>query len=148
MKQDNRTADPSALPGLLMRKARTERALSVTDVAEALGVTERKVKALEADDYAKLPAQVYVRGYIRRYCALLGIEEAPVLRGYEHLSRGEREESPTTEPRRLLDNRNFKLGLIGVAGLLVLVLVATLAFAQPLHASGDVNYQTSRFLVH
>lgn len=126
-----------------MRKARTERALSVAEVAEALGVTERKIKALEADDYAKLPAKVYVRGYIRRYCALLGIEEAPVLLGYERLSRGEGEESPTTQPRRLLHSRNFKLGLIGVVGVLVFVLLASLAFAQSLNTSSDIRYRTS-----
>ncbi|HAD09603.1 MAG TPA: hypothetical protein DCF62_08995 [Porticoccaceae bacterium] len=130
MKQDNRTVDPPVLPGLLMRKARNECSLSVVEVAEALGVTERIVKALESDDYQRLPAKVYVRGYMRRYCALLDMDEEPVLQSYEHLSREEDNEGLSVEPRRLLDNRNFKLGLIG-AGVLTLLLVAALAFAKP-----------------
>lgn len=143
MEQDKRTVEPSVLPGLLMRKVRTELSMSVVEVAEVLGVTERVVKALESDDYERLPAKVYVRGYIRRYCALLDMDEAPVLLSYEHLSRQEDDDdSEPAEPGRLWEHRHFKLGLIGAAALLALLLVAALAFAEPVPVTDDFDVLT------
>lgn len=69
--------------GLVLRKKRGERDMSIEEVARHTGLTPGAVNTLEADDYARLPAAVYVRGYIRRYCALLDIDETPLIAAYE-----------------------------------------------------------------
>ncbi len=69
--------------GLVLRKKRGERGMSIEEVASHTGLTPGAVNTLEADDYARLPAAVYVRGYIRRYCALLDIDETPLIAAYE-----------------------------------------------------------------
>lgn len=71
--------------GLVLRKKRSERGMSIEDVARHTGLTPGAVSTLEADDYERLPAAVYVRGYIRRYCSLLELDHAPLLATYEAL---------------------------------------------------------------
>ena len=70
-------------PGIVLRKARRDRDLDESDVCKELGLSIGSLKALEGDDFERLPAEIYVRGYIRNYCTLLGIEEQPVLACYQ-----------------------------------------------------------------
>ena len=74
-------------PGIVLRKARRERGLSEEQVCQVLGLGCSALKALEADDFARLPAAIYVRGYIRSYCALLEIPEQPVLACYQQYNQ-------------------------------------------------------------
>lgn len=71
--------------GLVLRKKRVERGMSVEEVARHTGLTPGAVGTLEADDYDRLPAAVYVRGYIRRYSSLLDLDHVPLLATYEVL---------------------------------------------------------------
>lgn len=66
-------------PGAILRQARTERGLSVADVAGRLKYGVRQIEALEADDYARLSGATFVRGMIRGYAKLLGIDAGPAL---------------------------------------------------------------------
>lgn len=70
---------PAVSPGELLRHARKDKGLSIDEVLPHLGLPGRVLKALENDEYERLPAPMYVRGYVRRYCALLGISDEPVL---------------------------------------------------------------------
>ena len=70
-------------PGIVLRKARREQSLSEDEVCKELGLSIGALKALEGDDLDRLPAEIYVRGYIRSYCSLLGIEEQAVLACYQ-----------------------------------------------------------------
>lgn len=68
-----------SLPGFRLRMARTERGMTLEQIAAGSCISLRTLAALEADDYAKLPEAVYVRGYVRRYAALLGIAAQPLV---------------------------------------------------------------------
>lgn len=72
------------MPGILLRKARREKSLDEEYVCKELGLRPGMLKALEGDDFERLPADIYVRGYIRSYCNLLGIDEQPVLSSLEY----------------------------------------------------------------
>ena len=69
-------------PGIVLRKARRERNIDEAEVCKELGLSINALKALEGDDFDRLPAEIYVRGYIRSYCSLLEIAEQPVLECY------------------------------------------------------------------
>lgn len=118
------------LPGLQMRKARNEAGISVEQAATALGLTVRSVRALEADDYEKLPAPVYVRGYIRSYCALVGISDMPILEGFESLvENGKQNQSGGGSSTKWSDRWKEKNGLIlAGCGLALLLLIVLLLF--------------------
>jgi cytoskeleton protein RodZ len=65
--------------GLLLRKAREARGLSIDDVIQALKFSRRQIEALEADDMASLPGSVFVRGSIRSYARFLRLDPEPLL---------------------------------------------------------------------
>ncbi len=120
--------DLNSLPGLKLRKARTDLSISIEEVSTSLGLTERSLKALEADDYDKLPSPVYIRGYIRRYCALLNINDASVLQDFELLIEGDEQQSKEQHQTPLLVNPQIRLAILcGVVLILLISAVAALA---------------------
>lgn len=70
-------------PGARLRAARENRGLSLETAAEALGVSDEILGALEADDYGRLGAPVYVRGYLRKYARFLDLDGDELVRDYE-----------------------------------------------------------------
>lgn len=65
--------------GLLLRKAREARGMSVDDVVHALKFSARQVEAIESDHMDVLPGAVFQRGFIRSYARLLKLDPEPLL---------------------------------------------------------------------
>lgn len=70
--------------GAALAAAREELNLSVSDVARHLKLTPAQVEALEEGAYERLPGRVFVRGFLRNYAKLLGVDPQPLLRRIEH----------------------------------------------------------------
>ena len=70
-------------PGRMLAQLRSERGLSVTDVAQRLKYGARQIEALEAEDFGKLPGTTFVRGMIRGYAKLLAVDPEPLLKALE-----------------------------------------------------------------
>lgn len=66
-------------PGDQLRAARLHQGLEIADVARQLKLFPRQVEAMERDDYAALPSRVFVRGFIRNYARVLGLDPLPLL---------------------------------------------------------------------
>jgi cytoskeleton protein RodZ len=66
-------ADPGG-PGARLRSAREHAGLSLDQVAQALKLAPRQVKALEDEDFAQLPGRTFARGFVRNYARLLGLD--------------------------------------------------------------------------
>ena len=73
---------PAALagPGEQLRAARLQQGLEIADVARQLKLFPRQIEALETDNFAALPSLVFVRGFIRNYARVLGLDAQPLLR--------------------------------------------------------------------
>ena len=67
------THDALAGCGERLRTAREAAGLSIEDVAERLHMPARVVRSLEAEDWSRLGAPVFVRGQVRSYSRLLGL---------------------------------------------------------------------------
>ena len=65
--------------GTELARAREERGLSVSDVAQQLKFAPRQLEALEQDRFEQLPGGTFVRGMVRSYARLLKIEAEPLL---------------------------------------------------------------------
>lgn len=65
--------------GQALATARQAKGLTVETVAEKLKLTVRQVEAIEAEDFGHLPAPVFVRGFVRNYARLLGLEANDLL---------------------------------------------------------------------
>lgn len=74
-------ATPSV--GEMLRTARERLNLDAADVARQLRLGLRQVEALEANDFAALPGNTIVRGFIRNYAKILQADPATLLAAYE-----------------------------------------------------------------
>ena len=57
-------------------------------VAERTHLMARVIEALETENFKKIPAPVYGRGFIRQYCALLELDPQPLLDEYAAICSG------------------------------------------------------------
>ncbi len=81
--QDKNPSSVAAGIGSQLRKARKSHQLSQIDVAEQLYLEEGTVDALENDDYDALPEAIFVKGYIRNYSRLVGLNSEALIKLYE-----------------------------------------------------------------
>ena len=66
-------------PGQRLRAAREDRGMSVDEVAHDLRLDRDVILALEEDDFDRLGAPVFVKGYLRSYARLLNVPESDVV---------------------------------------------------------------------
>jgi cytoskeletal protein RodZ len=69
--------------GEKLRKLRNEMHVPLTEVSRATRIRVRYLELLENGEYAKLPADVYVRGFLRNYARFLGVDEGALIKLYE-----------------------------------------------------------------
>lgn len=69
----------ATLPGPVLAAKREELRWSLDEAAERLKLTPRQVIALEANDFAALPGMSSVRGFVRSYAKLMGLNPEPLL---------------------------------------------------------------------
>ncbi len=65
--------------GARLREARNAAGLSIDAVALQLKLAPRQVRALEDNDYARLPGRTFVRGFMRNYARLLRLDADELL---------------------------------------------------------------------
>ena len=65
--------------GAALRQAREAAGMSIEQAASQLRMTVRAVSNLEAEDWSSLGAPVFVRGQLRSYARLLGIDIEPYI---------------------------------------------------------------------
>lgn len=77
MSSSNQTM-PASSPGVgeRLRDSRMEAGLTISDVAGRLRMQLRVVEALEAEDWSRLGAPVFIRGQLRSYLRLLKLPES------------------------------------------------------------------------
>ena len=63
----------------MLRFARESLGLSEEDVQQRTKISFEYLKALEANNYNRLPAIVYIRGFLKGYFQFLGVEDSKLL---------------------------------------------------------------------
>ncbi len=74
--------------GELLRDTREEKGLSIAEVEEDTRIRQAQIEALEAEDYAKLPSSIFVKGLLRNYAQYLGLDLAEVMKLYGNEDAG------------------------------------------------------------
>lgn len=110
--------------GTVLSQKRESKGLHVRDVAEKLRLEERVIRALENNNYEKLPPTIFVQGYLRNYAKLLELPVEDVLAQYKQQAMPETPSlySKVVEQKQVGSNSSlFKLmTLIILIGLPVL----------------------------
>lgn len=65
-------------PGKYLKQLRELQQKSVKEMAAELGVSVSQLQALEENNKDELPAPIYVKSYIKRYCVCLGVSESEI----------------------------------------------------------------------
>ena len=69
--------------GKTLQALRLRQGRSVRDLAAVTRIPHGTLALLEADDFASLPAPLYVQGFIRAYCEALGEDSSGPLLAYQ-----------------------------------------------------------------
>lgn len=70
------------LPGARLKAERENQQLDEQAVAEGLHLSLTYLRAMEADDYGRLPEPAYVKGYMRNYARLLGLPQDEIVAAF------------------------------------------------------------------
>jgi hypothetical protein len=119
--------------GNSLREARYRQQLDLPEIEQATKIRTRYLRALEEETFDVLPAQTYVKGFLRTYADYLGLEGQLYVDEYNsRYSAGEEEREPVVARRtsnvsrrhRHLESRGVLLALAGIGVLLALVIAA------------------------
>ncbi|MHA7001849.1 RodZ domain-containing protein [Aeromonas schubertii] len=124
---DSQDSSPVVGPGQLLRTAREAMGWSREQVASRLHLRLTLIAAIESDTYDKHTSPTFIRGYLRTYAKLVGIEEGKILEAYAHLGlepvQGVNMQSFSKRTRREASDSRLKivtwLVVLALAGLLV-----------------------------
>lgn len=68
--------------GQYLSRAREMKGFDLHDAAQQTRISIQYLRALEQEDFAKLPGEVFVRGFLKNYARFLGLPEEEVLTRY------------------------------------------------------------------
>jgi cytoskeleton protein RodZ len=121
--------------GNSLREARFRQQLEFGELEQATKIRARYLRALEEESFDTLPAQTYVKGFLRTYADYLGLDGQLYVDEYNsRFGAGEEEHrepvvarrSSTVRARqhRRLENRGVVFALAGIGALFALVIAA------------------------
>jgi len=128
MSQGHYARSDASSAGAALAAAREEMNLSISDVARHLKLTSAQIEALEEGAYERLPGRVFVRGFLRNYAKLLGVDPQPLLRRIEHEMPQPRvvEEPPPAQEAVMPTGERSRWPLF--VGIIVIVIAALAAY--------------------
>ena len=117
--------------GTSLREARTRQGLDLPQAELATKIRAKYLRALEEEQFDSLPAETYVRGFLRAYADFLGLDGQLYVDEYDSrfvadASEETVERRRAARPRREIgfERRAVVLGLVAISALAALVIVA------------------------
>jgi cytoskeleton protein RodZ len=118
--------------GTSLREARVRQGLDFPQIELATKIRGKYLRALEDEQFELLPAQTYVKGFLRTYAEYLGLDGQLYVDEYNsryvvesaELVRPRRSASQRTRQHRRLESRVLVLALLGIVAVTALVIVA------------------------
>jgi len=135
---DEHTREVPALKeiGELLREARESCGMTLQQASEITKVRTKYLEAIENGEFAVIPGEVYLKGFIRTYADCLGLDGAQVIAQYNELRRArdsaalrqlEQERIGRMERTRE-ERKQRRLHALG-KGILVVLILAAVALA-------------------
>ncbi len=81
--QENNLAEKQVSIGAMLLSARNHVSLSQANIADQINLPLETIKSLETDDHESLPTALYVRGYLRNYARVVGIDADNLIAVYD-----------------------------------------------------------------
>ncbi len=84
--------------GAQLKAAREARGLTTSELAASINTLTQVIQNLENDDFKRMPAPVYVRGFIKLYAQAVGLDPAPLVEEYAAIQARAFGSPPQTAP--------------------------------------------------
>ena len=81
--------------GARLRQQRESKALTVPDVVKLTKIPEKTLQHLEDGAFELLPAEVFVRGFLKSYCRAVGLDADATVHEYEALVKERKPRVPS-----------------------------------------------------
>lgn len=73
---------PEEVNGVYLKEVREKKGLSQDDVARITKIPSKFLRSIESDDFKRLPARVYIQGFIKNMASLYRIDAKTLAQGY------------------------------------------------------------------
>ncbi|WP_420403672.1 RodZ domain-containing protein [Nisaea sp.] len=90
--------EPGSAVGMLLRRGRMERDLTLRDVSQQLRIQLSYLEALETGDFDNLPGLTYAIGYVRSYSQLVGLDAEKLITEFKAEAKKLQEPTQLTFP--------------------------------------------------
>ena len=116
--------------GSSLREARLRQGLEFPEIEQATKIRAKHLKALEDEQFELLPAETYVKGFLRTYSEYLGLDGQLYVDEFNsRYTIGEDDPPPIARKsvgraQHRVDSRRVLLVVLGIAGLTALVIAA------------------------
>jgi len=132
--------------GLYLQSLRVEKGISIEQVAAETRIRAEILRSIEAEDYANLPNDVFVKGFLQSYAQAIGADAGEVLRRFDARRRAQApvEVLPSVEAPR---QARLWLTLAWVLALMAALVGGTFLIYQVVYQKGGTEarqLQTNR----
>jgi len=137
--------------GEYLKRERELRRISLEEVAEGTKIAIYRLRAMEAGRWNELPAEVFVKGFIKSYAEFIGLVPEDVILRYQEIHAAEEIHDESTEPAyNPLFNYVNKVSLfnqelirvVAALSLILLLLILAIWFFWP----SDEKHETDQNL--
>ena len=119
--------------GTRLKKARKSLGLSIEDIQDKSKIKKNYIKAMENDNFDKLPGEVYTKVYIRGYAKIVGLDAQEILAEYanengknsnKEIKREEKKVKKKKKKDNLTKSDKIFRSIIGIILILILILLS------------------------
>jgi hypothetical protein len=124
--------EPGETLGAYLRRFRLARRISLDEVAASTRIPVRSLNLLEADDFGALPAEVFVKGFIRCYTRAVGLDLSVAMGLYEGSRQTAEPAALPPAPRTEEASRPWvSVALVTLIVVILATLTLSILFARP-----------------
>ena len=130
--------------GRYLKFLRLEKGISLEEISNETKIRMDTLLLIEEEDIARLPVEVYVKGFLRAYAKALGADEEEAVRRYESSRLVLKK---TDEYETSLENfsSKFWIRIVLCVGILLFIIVLSVSlssiFQEQASLNGQVNQQ-------
>lgn len=108
-----------------LRREREMRGVSLDEIAESTKIGTRSLRALEDEDFEKLPGGIFNKGFVRAYSRFLGLDEDQTVADFDNAWKEyEAARRPALVPEAEEENDESKSGWFLAAALVLLLVLS------------------------
>jgi cytoskeletal protein RodZ len=123
--------------GTYLKRERELRQITVAEVAQTTRIPTRIIAQIENDELDSLPADIFVRGYLRAYARAVSIDEGDVLSRHQRKPEPER---PAPLPAMYTPEPGRRFGIaLALVLLLILFTLAISIVLRPRHRDAPIE---------